>query len=206
MSNFLEDNIKYIAKEYNKQLKEIEKAIYKMRSALFDAQSQFRFTTDILEQEYGFKMDTDLIIDNVEAEYKDNILKITIFDVPPIYKVTTTSDILKWKEIMNKAITLLPTKPHFEKAHVAFEFYVPESVALKADTDNRMIKTIIDALVMHGIIPSDTMTHISFSCVGFPIDNMYPKTLIKVTDRHNMLQIISVKPDTTVADKLPVNI
>lgn len=172
--------------------------------ACFEIQYKVKFYASIIEDIHNYKIDTTFLSDITEAKYEDDILIILIYDVPPVYKVATQSDTLKWKEMIYNALSKLPEKPYFEKAHIVFEFYVPHSVSIKADTDNRMMKTLIDALVISGIIPEDTMYHMSFSCFGFPIDNVYCKTLIKVTHPENIHKIITAKPNIEVANKIPV--
>ncbi|ADQ41627.1 hypothetical protein Calkr_2164 [Caldicellulosiruptor acetigenus I77R1B] len=203
MSNIPNDFVPLI-EHLTKWTKELEFSVYQIRESLFALQDKVKFYAGIIEDIHNHKIDTTFLSDITEAKYEDNILTILIYDVPPVYKVATQSDALKWKEMMYNALSKLPEKPYFEKAHIVFEFYVPHSVSIKADTDNRMLKTLIDALVMHGVIPGDTMYHMSFSCFGYPIDNMYCKTLIKVTYPDNIHRVITGRPDPEVANKIPV--
>lgn len=202
MSNPLENEIRYLVNETEKYLKEVEYWVFRLRQNLFHWQNFLKlFDNDYIKQ-YGFEVDSTLCIDQFEAEYKDGALKILIFDVPPVYKVNTQEDTFKWKDLITNAINSLPEKPRFEKAHIHFEFYVPVGPFLKADTDNRMVKTIINQLVTCGVIPNDTMAHTKITLEGHTSKNMFPKTLITVTSYNPQtdLEIASRKPS-----KQPVN-
>ncbi|ADQ06067.1 conserved hypothetical protein [Caldicellulosiruptor hydrothermalis 108] len=203
MSNIPNDFIPLI-EHLTKWTKELEFSIYQIRESLFALQYKVKFYASIIEDIHNYKIDTTFLSDITEAKYEDDILTILIYDVPPVYKVATQSDTLKWKEMIYNALSKLPEKPYFEKAHIVFEFYVPHSVSIRADTDNRMLKTLINALVIAGIIPDDTMYHMSFSCFGYPIDNMYCKTLIKVAHPDNIHKVITAKPDIKITNKIPV--
>lgn len=202
MSNIPNDFIPLI-EHLTKWTKELEFSIYQIRESLFLLQDKVKFYANIIEDIHNHKIDTTFLSDITEAKYEDNVLTILIYDVPPVYKVATQSDALKWKEMIYNALSCLPEKPYFEKAHIVFEFYVPHSVSIRADTDNRMLKTLINALVIAGIIPDDTMYHMSFSCFGYPIENMFYKTLIRVTHPDNIHRIITAKPDMDVANRTP---
>lgn len=200
MGNPLQNEIRYLVEETEKYLKETEYWVFKLRQNLFHWQNFLKmFDNDYIKQ-YGFEVDSSLMIDQFEAEYKDGVLKILIFDVPPVYKkAVTQEDTFKWKDLISNAVNSLSEKPRFEKAHIHFEFYVPVSAFLKADTDNRMIKTIINQLVTCRVIPNDTMEHVKITLEGHASKNMFPKTVIKVSS-------YTPQPDLDIASKKPPKI
>ncbi|ABP68227.1 hypothetical protein Csac_2656 [Caldicellulosiruptor saccharolyticus DSM 8903] len=198
MNNPLAGEIRYLLDEAEKYLRETEYWVFKLRQNLFHWQNFLKmFDNDYIRQ-YGIDVDSSLIIDQFEAEYKDGVLKILIFDVPPVYKVNTQEDTFKWKDLVTNAINSLSEKPKFEKAHIHFEFYVPVGPFLKADTDNRMVKTIINQLVTCGVIPNDTMSRVKITLEGHTSTNVFPKTVIKVTS-------YTPQTDPDIASRTPPN-
>ncbi|MEZ0536018.1 hypothetical protein ACAG39_02075 [Caldicellulosiruptoraceae bacterium PP1] len=193
----------YNKNQFEKWIKETEFAIFKLREALFIQQGQLDKYVRVLNS-YGIKLDTELVVDKFEASYEDGMLKILIYDVPPIYKVQNQADTFKWKDIIENAIKSLSQKPRFKKAFACFEYYVPHYVAIKADTDNRMMKTITDSFVTNGVIPNDTMEHYAFCCFGFPIENMFAKTYIKIVSWEERYRVFDNQPNQEIANKLPV--
>lgn len=198
MDNPLIKEVRYLVSETEKYLKETEYWVFKLRQNLFHWQNFLKmFDNDYIRQ-YDFEVDSSLMIDQFEAEYKDGVLKILIYDVPPVYKVNTQEDSFKWKDLITNAVNSLSEKPRFEKAHIHFEFYVPVSAFIKADTDNRMIKTIINQLVTCRVIPNDTMEHVKITLEGHASKNMFPKTIIKVSS-------YTPQPDPEIASRKPPN-
>lgn len=204
MSDPITRSFKELIETYEKAMEDIERNIYKVRRALQRSENTLLFLDPALLEEQGIHINPTLLMDTFEVSWDDNILQILIYDIPPRYKVTNNYETIYWRELISNAVYSLEQEPHFEQAFIWFEFYVPDSVAIKADTDNRMVKTIINALVTTRVIPDDTMNHMAFGCIGFPIDNPYPKTVIKVTDLSNMYKIISAQPSSEIANKEPV--
>lgn len=194
----------YNKNQFEKWLKETEFAIFKLREALFVQQGQLDKYVRVLNS-YGIKLDTELVVDKFEASYEDGMLKILIYDVPPVYKVQNKTDTDKWMDVMVTAInSLSPNIPRFNKAFAMFEFYVPHHVAVKADSDNRMLKTLINSFTRTGVVPNDTMLHFGFACSGFPIENLFAKTYIKVASWEERYRVFDNQPNQEIANKIPV--
>jgi len=132
-----------------------------IRAFLYGVQGRYNRYAELLKLP---KM--ELQIDRFECSFENNILTLTIYDIPPLYKKLPKSAYTdKWYSVVHRAIRSLPNPPRFEKAFIFFEFYIP-APALKTDSDNRMLKTIIDALVRENVIPDDDIHHMAFGACG----------------------------------------
>lgn|GEM_PF-1364367 len=119
-----------------------------------------------------------------KVENSGDYIKITIPDVPFRNKRTSKESYRLWQKNIKAA--LWSTKcPTYEKVFVYIKLFYPGNFW---DADNRLIKPILDGIVLAGLIKDDTISHLAYGVEGNISNTMH--TEIYIFDYNDMAKIL----------------
>lgn len=115
-----------------------------------------------------------------KIENNSDYIKITIPDVPFKNKRTNRESYMLWQKNIKAALWSIKC-PTYEKVFVYIKLFYPGKFW---DADNRLIKPILDGIVLAGLIKDDTISHLAYGVEG-NISNV-PYTEIYIFDYEKM--------------------
>ena len=183
----LNKNIELVLKHNSLTNLQLENFLRNMEKNRFNILNEIKLHNKHVEFEYD-KIST---IDNeYKAEFKNDVLKIYIPEIPPSYKNLKTHThkriLLNVSEITKTFANLFGNK--------VFIYIKVFDKSLTWDIDNKYIKPIADALVLSGVIQDDNITKMFYCAKGEYSET--PHTEVFVFDGakiDNFLEIYSTK-------------
>ena len=183
----LNKNIELVLKHNSLTNLQLENFLRNMEKNRFNILNEIKLHNKHVEFEYD-KIST---IDNeYKAEFKNDVLKIYIPEIPPSYKNIKTHThkriLLNVSEITKTFANLFGNK--------VFIYIKVFDKSLTWDIDNKYIKPIADALVLSGVIQDDNITKMFYCAKGEYSET--PHTEVFVFDGakiDNFLEIYSTK-------------
>ncbi len=183
----LNKNIELVLKHNSLTNLQLENFLRNMEKNRFNILNEIKLHNKHVEFEYN-KIST---IDNeYKAEFKNDVLKIYIPEIPPSYKNIKTHThkriLLNVSEITKTYANLFGNK--------VFIYIKVFDKSLTWDIDNKYIKPIADALVLSGVIQDDNITKMFYCAKGEYSET--PHTEVFVFDGakiDNFLEIYSTK-------------
>lgn len=183
----LNKNIELVLKHNSLTNLQLENFLRNMEKNRFNILNEIKLHNKHVEFEYD-KIST---IDNeYKAEFKNDVLKIYIPEIPPSYKNIKTHThkriLLNVSEITKTYANLFGNK--------VFIYIKVFDKSLTWDIDNKYIKPIADALVLSGVIQDDNITKMFYCAKGEYSET--PHTEVFVFDGakiDNFLEIYSTK-------------
>lgn len=119
-----------------------------------------------------------------KVENSGDYIKITIPDVPFKNKRTNRENYNLWQKTVKAALWSIKC-PTYPKIFVYIKLFYPGKFW---DADNRLIKPILDGIVLSGLIKDDTISHLAYGVEGSISDTM--RTEIYIFDYNNMAKIL----------------
>lgn len=182
----------------------VEIALYQIRAKLLEIQDtifSLAKNSDIVTLEHE-----PFPKPYVEAWYKDNVLNILVYDLPPNQKKLhgTFGYENSWSNNIMKAICSLEPQPYFDqKCFCWIEFYCPKNTNIIFDVNNRFVGALINALCMSHAIPDDNFKQLAVGLIGFEAESPMYKTYAKVAPITDIYKIISTSPSREIEQKTP---
>lgn len=169
-----------------KSLEKILDMVEKLRLELLKIADQYnaellRSSSDVPDEDFIMPPQYDWKVEN-----NNDYIKIIIPDVPIKNKRTNKESYRLWQKNIKAALWSIKC-PSYKKVFVYIKLFYPGRLW---DADNRLVKPILDGIVLTGLIKDDTISHLAYGVEGNISETPYTK--IYIFDYNNIGKILPV--------------